>query len=104
MTQPGEDARDVLLSQGKPVGVAGREVADVQTRDGEARDLGGLTRREETVRDPSLVQHLDGARRDPERPRAGQVLTGTPLGDHDGDAGESQFAGQHQSRGAGTIF
>ena len=47
----------------EPVVVAGREVADVQAGDGEARDLRGLSRREESIRDAALVEYFDGARR-----------------------------------------
>jgi hypothetical protein len=60
----------VLLPQGETVVVAGREVTDVQAGAGEARDLRGLSRREEAVRDAALVEYLDGARGDAESTRA----------------------------------
>jgi hypothetical protein len=92
----GEDALDVLLPQRKPVVVAGREVADVQTGDGEARDLRGLSRREESVRDAALVEYFNGARGDSQGTRAGEFLIGPALDDGDVHACQRQFACQHQ--------
>ena len=48
----GEDALDVLLPQPEPVGMAGREVADVQADHAEPGDLGHLPLREEPIGDP----------------------------------------------------
>ena len=41
---------------------------EVQARGGEARDLRRLTRLDEPLREAALVEDLQGARRDPERP------------------------------------
>ena len=94
----GEDALDVLLPQREPVVVAGREVADVQAGDGEARDLRGLSRREESVRDAALVEYFDGARGDSERTRAGEFLIGPALDDGDVHSRQRQFACEHEPR------
>jgi hypothetical protein len=41
--------------------VAGGEDADVQADPGEPLNLGDLPRREESFRDATLIEHLDGA-------------------------------------------
>ena len=58
----------------EPVVVAGREVADVERDQREPRDLRGLPLREETIGDASLIEHLDRARVQAARARAGDVL------------------------------
>ncbi len=57
----GEDALDVLLPEPEPVGMPGRKVADVQANPGERPDLSHLPLRQEPIRDPALIEHLDGA-------------------------------------------
>jgi hypothetical protein len=57
----GQDVLDAVLPQPEPVVVPGGEVADVQLRPGEARDLRHLPLREEPVGDAALVENLDGA-------------------------------------------
>ena len=78
--------------------MSGGKVADVQADAGEPRDLGHLSLREEPIRDPALIEDLDGARLQATRARAGEGLVGPPLDDDDVDAGKRQFASQHQPR------
>ena len=63
-----------LLPQREPVVVARRKVADVERDHREARDLHGLPLREEALRDAPLIEHLDRARMQPARARAGELL------------------------------
>ena len=92
----------MLLPQREPVGVAGREVADVQLDAGEAGGLRDLPLREEPIGDPALVEHLDRARVQAAGAGADELPVGTPLDDRDVDARERQLARQHQSRRAAS--
>ncbi len=62
----------------------------------EARDLRGLSRREESVRDAALVEHFDGARGNSEGTRAGELLIMPALDDGDVHARQRQFACEHE--------
>jgi hypothetical protein len=103
LTDPGgQHALDVLLPQSEAVVVAGGEVADVQPGPGEALDLHRLPRREEPIGDPALVEHLDRARVQATRARAGEVLARAPFDHDDVDPGQCQLARQHQPRRAAS--
>src|ERR1700677_1153673 len=58
----GQEALDVLLRQGEPVGVPGGKVADVEANSGKPRDLRCVPLRKEPISDATLVEDLDGAR------------------------------------------
>ena len=92
----GQDPLDVVLPKPEPVVVPGREVADVQSDAGEARDLRHLSLRKEPIRDAALVEDLDGAGLQPACARACEVLAGAPLEDRNVDASQCQLACQHQ--------
>ena len=90
----------MVLPQPQAVGVAGRDVADVQPDAAEGRDLRHLPLGQEAVGDPALVEHLDRPRVQPARPRAGKVLVRAPLDDRHVDPRERQLPRQHQPRRA----
>ena len=92
----GQDALDVVLPQPEPVRVPGGKVADVQPDPGERRDLHHLPLREEPIGDATLIEHLDRARVQTARARAGELLAGAPLDDRDVDPRQRQLARQHQ--------
>ncbi len=92
-----EDRLEVALPQREAVGVAGREVADVQPDAGEPLHLHDLPRRQEPVGDAPLVEHLDGARVQTAGPRPVDRLVGAPLHHRDVDPRERQLARQHQA-------
>ena len=94
----GEQALDVDLPQREPVGVPSREVADVQWRPDECRNLHRLSLRQEPIGDATLVEHLDGASVQAARPLAGKLLAGTSLDDGDVHPRERQLPRQHQPR------
>ena len=91
----GEDPFDVVLPQAETVRVARREVADVQSHGAVARHLGYLPFREESVHDAALVEHLEGARQQAPRPRAGELLARPAFVDGDVHSREGELAGQH---------
>jgi hypothetical protein len=55
-----------------------------------------LPRRDESVRDPTLIEHFDGAGKQTAGPRPVEVLTVAAFDDDDVDAGQRQLARQHQ--------
>jgi hypothetical protein len=57
----GENVLDVILPQRETVIEPGRKIADVQREAGELCDLSRLPLREEPIRDPALIENLDGA-------------------------------------------
>ena len=67
-------------------------------RHGERGDLRHLPLREEPVGDPTLIEHLDGARVQTAGARADELLAGAPLDDGDVDPRQRQLARQHQPR------
>lgn len=75
-----KDALDVVLPQPEPVRVPSGKVADVQGDAGEPRDLGRRSFREEPIRDSTLVENLDGARRSDSRRRSGSKKPGPLAG------------------------
>src|SRR5581483_1806628 len=77
--------------------VTGREVADVEPRHAERRDLRDLPLGQEAIRDPALVEHLDGPRVEAARARAHDLGAGVALDDGDLDAGQRELRGQHQA-------
>jgi hypothetical protein len=66
------------------------------------RDLRGLSRQEEAIRDAALVEDFDGARGDAEGTAAREVLIGPPLEDGDVHARQRQLAREHESRRSGA--
>ena len=98
----GEQALDVDLPQREPVGVPSGEVADVQWRPCECRNLHRLSLRQEPIGDATLVEHLDGASVQAARPLAGKLLAGTSLDDGDVHPRERQLRRQHQPRRPAT--
>src|SRR5262249_17896657 len=79
----GEDTLDGVLPEREPVAVARGKVADVERGAPEARDLRGPALREEAIRDATLIEHLDRARVQAARARAGELLVDAPLDDRD---------------------
>ncbi|MHC2215389.1 hypothetical protein ACVIGV_000777 [Rhizobium leguminosarum] len=94
----GQNALDMLLPQRQPIIVPGRKIADIQTRDREARDLGYLPFREEPVDDAPLIENLERPRTQTAGTRTGKLLVRAAFDDGDVDACQGQFACQHQSR------
>jgi hypothetical protein len=92
----GQDLLEPALRQREAVVVPGREVGDVERDVREPGDLHRRALREEPVGDAALVEHLDGARVQPARADAEELLRGAPLDDGDVDAGQRQLAGEHQ--------
>ena len=95
-TQPARMRSKSRLPQREHVGVAGREVADVQGDPAERQDRVRLALREEPLGDAALIEHLDGAGVQAAGSRAVEVLGGATFDDGDVDAGQGQLAGQHQ--------
>lgn len=89
----------MLLPEPEPVRTPGREVADLQLRPGEGRDLSRLPLREEALGDPALIENLDGARMESARAPAVKILTGAPFDDGDVDVRQGQLTRQHQAGG-----
>ncbi len=96
----GQGSFDLVLPQRQPVRVAGGKVADVQPNLGETRHLRHLSLRQESIGDAALIEDFDGAGVQTPGARSDQILVGAPLDDRDVDAGQTQFAGEHQARGA----
>jgi len=97
LTDPvSQDALEVALPQRKEVAVAGGEVADVQEDPGVAQGRVLLPRREESPRDATLIEHLDGARVKTPGSRSVEILTGASFDDDDIDPRQRQLARQHQ--------
>ncbi len=93
----GQYALDVILPQPKPIGVTGGTIADVQRDQGEPRDLGHPSLRQEPIRDSALIQNLDGARVQTACARAGEFLAGAPFDNGNVDTRQCQLARQHQA-------
>ena len=87
----GQDALDVVLPQPEPVGVAGGEAGEVEPGAAERGDLGHLPLRQEPLGDPALVEHLDRARVQAARARAGELLVLASLDDGDVDPRQGQL-------------
>ena len=92
----GQDALEVALPEREQVVVAGGEVADVQEGPGVAHERMLLPRREESIRDAALIEHLDGAGVQTAGSRAVEILTGASFDDDDVDPRQRQLARQHQ--------
>ena len=92
----GQDGLEVALPQREHVVVAGGEVADVQEDPGEAQARMHLPRREEPLRDATLIEHLDGAGVQTPGSRAVDLLVGASFDDDDVDPRQRQLARQHQ--------
>jgi hypothetical protein len=60
----------------RPLVIPGGKVADVQGDPGEALDLHRFPLREEPISDATLIEHLDRARVQTARTRAGELLAG----------------------------
>ena len=58
--------------------------------------MADLPRREEPLRDATLVEHLDRAGMQPARPRSVDILVGASLDDDDVDPRQRQLTSQHQ--------
>ena len=91
-----QDGLKEALPQRQHVIVAGGEVADVQRDLGERQHMADLPRREEPLRDATLVEHLDRAGMQPARPRSVDILVGASLDDDDVDPRQRQLTSQHQ--------
>ena len=93
----GQDRLEVLLPQRQHVGVAGREIGDIQPEPGVAEGRVRLPSLDEPIDDAALVEHLERAGMQPTRPGAVQALVRPPFDDGDIDARERQFSRQHQT-------
>ncbi len=91
-----QDGLEQALPQRQHVVVAGGEVADVQGGTGEPQSRADLPRREESLRDATLIQHLDGAGVKTAGSRSVDLLTGASFDDDDVDPRQRQLARQHQ--------
>ena len=86
----------MALPQPEDVVVAGGEVADVQEGPGIAHEWMVLSRREEPLRDATLIKHLDGAGVKPPGARPVDLLTVASFDEDDVDPRQRQLARQHQ--------
>ncbi|MDT4888986.1 hypothetical protein FQZ97_1256260 [compost metagenome] len=80
--------------------MAGGKGADVEGDAGKAGGLHLLPLGNEAIGNAALVEHFDGAGMEAPGAGAGQALIGAALDNGDIDAGEGQFARQHQPDGA----
>src|SRR5262249_42224338 len=92
----GERAFDVVLPQSQHVVVPTRNVGDVQ-RDVEVHGGMSLSLRQESLGDPALIEHFDGAYVQTACARADEFLAGAPLNNRRVDSCERQLGGQHQT-------
>ena len=92
----GQDALEVALAEREKAVVARREVGDVQgdLPESQARVL--LPRRNETLRDPTLIEHLQGAGVQTLGSRPVEILAGAPFDDDDDDSRQRQLPRQRQ--------
>ena len=99
LTDPvGQQALDVFLPERQAIGMARREIADVEVHRAEAMDLRGVAGIEEALDHAALVEQLEGARMQPSRARAIDVRRQPPLDDRDIDPGQLQLGRQHHAR------
>ena len=96
----GHDPLDLVLPDAKRIGVTRREVAHVQDGRGQHRGLSHLALREETLRDATLIQHLDRARVKAAGPRPDEHVVGAPLDQHDVDLRQRELGREHHPRRA----
>jgi hypothetical protein len=92
----GEDGLEPALWQGKHVVVARGQVVDVEPDPGVPVARDDVPRVQEPLCDATLVEHLDGAREEPQGPGAIDLLGASPLHDGDVDSRQRELAGQHQ--------
>jgi hypothetical protein len=82
--------------------VSRRKVADIQANPREACDLRHFSFAQKSIGDTALIENFDGARVQAAGARAREILVGPPLDNGKVDAGQRQFARQHQTGRAGS--
>jgi hypothetical protein len=79
-----------------------RKVADIQAHPREACDLCYFSFAQKSIGDAALIENFDGARVQAAGARAREILVGPPLANGNVDAGQRQFAREHQTGRAGS--
>ena len=92
------DPLDLVLPDRDHVRVTRREIARVQHASAEHHHPMQLTPREESISDPTLIEHLDRTRLKAAGARAGQRLVRTPFKDRDINPRQRQLGRQHHPR------